>query len=59
VGAIYTRGVLKLKPIFEGELQRKIDSTFGAGLGRVASKKMTSAKSYALVLSDIDKLFKN
>ena len=59
VGAIYTRGVLKLKPIFEGELQRKIDSTFGAGLGRVASKKMTSAKSYALVISDIDKLFKN
>jgi cellobiose transport system substrate-binding protein len=59
VGQIYTRGVLKLKPIFEGELQRKIDSTFGAGLGRVASKKMTSAKSYALVISDIDKLFKN
>jgi hypothetical protein len=25
----------------------------------VASKKMTSAKSYALVISDIDKLFKN
>ena len=59
VGQIYTKGVLKLKPIFEGELQRKIDSTFGAGLGRVASKKMTSEKSYALVISDIDKLFKN
>ena len=59
VGQIYTKGVLKLKPIFEGELQRKIDSTFGAGLGRVASKKMTSDKSYNLVISDIDKLFKN
>jgi len=59
VGQIYTKGVLKLQPIFEGELQRKIDSTFGAGLGRVAAKKMTSEKSYALVISDIDKLFKN
>jgi cellobiose transport system substrate-binding protein len=59
VGQIYSKGIMKLKPIFEGELQRKIDSTFGAGLGRVASKKMTSEKSYALVISDIDKLFKN
>ena len=59
VGSIYSKGVLKLKPIFEGELQRKIDETFGAGLGRVAAKKMTSEKSYALVISDIDKLFKN
>ena len=59
VGQIYTQGVLKLKPIFEGELERKIDTLFGAGLGRVASKKMTPAKSYELVISDIDKLFKN
>ena len=59
IGQIYTKGVLKLKPIFEGELQRAIDSKFGAGLGRVASKKMTSKKSYDLVISDIDKLFKN
>lgn len=59
VGQIYTKGVLQLKPIFEGELQRTIDSKFGAGLGRVASKKMTSKKSYDQVISDIDKLFKN
>ncbi len=59
VGQIYTQGVLKLKPIFEGEKQRAIDTIFGAGLGRVASKKMTPAKSYELVISDIDKLFKN
>lgn len=59
IGQIYTKGVLKLKPIFEGELQRTMDSKFGAGLGRVASKKMTSKKSYNLVISDIDKLIKN
>jgi cellobiose transport system substrate-binding protein len=59
VGEIYTKGVLKLKPIFEGELERKIDTLFGAGLGRVASKKMTPEKSWALVISDVDKLFKN
>lgn len=59
VGQIYTKGVLKLKPIFEGELERKLDTLFGAGLGRVASKKMTPEKSWALVLSDADKLFKN
>jgi cellobiose transport system substrate-binding protein len=59
VGKIYTKGVLKLKPIFEGEQQRKIDSTFGDALSRVAGKKMTSEKSYALAISDIDKLFKN
>jgi cellobiose transport system substrate-binding protein len=58
VGQIYTRGVLKLKPIFEGELQRKIDTIFGAGLGRVASKKMTAQKSYDTVIAEIDKLFK-
>ena len=59
IGQIYTKGVLKLKPIFEGELQRAIDSKFGSGLGRVAAKKMTSKKSFDLVISDIDKLFKN
>jgi cellobiose transport system substrate-binding protein len=59
VGQIYTKGVLKLKPIFEGELQRAIDQKFGSGLGRVATKKETSLKSYANVISDIDKLLKN
>jgi cellobiose transport system substrate-binding protein len=59
VGQIYTKSVLNLKPIFEGEKQRIIDTTFGAGLGRVASKKETSEKSYAKVISDIDKLLKN
>ena len=59
VGKIYAKSVLNLKPIFEGEKQRIIDTTFGAGLGRVAAKKETSEKSYAKVISDIDKLLKN
>jgi cellobiose transport system substrate-binding protein len=59
VGQIYTKGVLNLKPIFEGEKQRVIDTIFGSGLGRVASKKETSEKSYAKVIADIDKLLKN
>jgi cellobiose transport system substrate-binding protein len=59
VGKIYAKSVLNLKPIFEGEKQRIIDTTFGAGLGRVAAKKESSEKSYAKVISDIDKLLKN
>ncbi len=59
VGKIYAKSVLNLQPIFEGEKQRIIDTTFGAGLGRVAAKKESSEKSYAKVISDIDKLLKN
>jgi len=56
VGKIYTEGVTKLKPIFEGKLQRAIDQAFGAGLGRVAAKKMTSAKSWEQVMKDLQKV---
>ena len=53
VGKIYAEGVQTLKPIFEGKLQRSIDQAFGAGLSRVAAKKMTPAKSWAQVMKDI------
>lgn len=53
VGKIYSDGMLKLKPIFEGTCQRAIDMAFGAGLGRVASKKEKSAVSWANTLKAI------
>ena len=56
VGKIYSAGILKLKPIFEGKLNRAIDQAMGAGLGRVASKKQTAAQSWAQVLSDLKKV---
>ena len=59
VGQIYADGVSKLKPIFEGKLQRAIDTAIGAGLGRVAAKKMTADKSWAQVLSDLKKVVNN
>ena len=59
VGKIYAEGVSQLKPIFEGKLQRAIDQAIGAGLGRVAAKKMTPAKSWAQVLTDLKKVVNN
>ena len=59
VGKIYADGVQTLKPIFEGKLQRAIDTAIGAGLGRVAAKKQTADKSWAQVLSDLDKVVNN
>jgi cellobiose transport system substrate-binding protein len=59
VGIIYAEGVQKLKPIFEGKLQRAIDQAIGAGLGRVSAKKMTAEKSWAQVLSDLKKVVNN
>jgi len=59
VGQIYAKGVMQLKPIFEGKLQRAIDQAIGAGLGRVAAKKMDAKKSWAQVLSDLKKVVNN
>jgi cellobiose transport system substrate-binding protein len=59
VGSIYLTGIQKLQPIFEGKLERAIDTAIGAGLGRVASKKMTSLQSQIQVLSDLDKITTN
>jgi cellobiose transport system substrate-binding protein len=56
VGKIYASGILKLKPIFEGKLNRAIDQAMGAGLGRVASKKQTATQSWTQVLSDLKKV---
>ena len=53
VGKIYSQGILKLKPIFEGELNPAIDLAFGGGLTRVAAGKMTSDKSWAQVMKDL------
>ena len=58
VGKIYLTGIQKLKPIFEGKLQRAIDQAIGAGLGRVAAKKNTSLQSQIQVLADLDKITK-
>jgi len=59
VGKIYAAGVQTLKPIFEGKLERAIDTAIGAGLGRVAAKKQTADKSWAQVLSDLNKVVNN
>ena len=59
VGQIYASGVVKLKPIFEGKLERAVDQAIGAGLGRVAAKKMTPDQSWAQVLSDLKKVVNN
>jgi cellobiose transport system substrate-binding protein len=59
VGKIYATGVAKVKPIFEGKLQRAIDQAIGAGLGRVAAKKRDAKKSWAQVLADIKKVITN
>jgi cellobiose transport system substrate-binding protein len=53
VGKIYSEGILKLKPIFEGELNPAIDLAFGGGLTRVAAGKMTPDKSWAQVMKDL------
>jgi cellobiose transport system substrate-binding protein len=59
VGKIYASGIVQLKPIFEGKLERAIDTAFGAGLSRVAAKKMSPAKSWAQVMSDLQKVVSN
>jgi cellobiose transport system substrate-binding protein len=59
VGKIYSEGVSKLKPIFEGKLQRAIDQEIGSGLARVAAKKQTPEKSWADVLKAIKKVVMN
>jgi len=56
VGKIYSTGVKKLKPIFEGKLNRAIDQAFGAGLGRVASKKEKPEAAWASTLAAIKKV---
>ncbi len=58
VGKIYLTGIQKLKPIFEGKLERAIDQAIGAGLGRVAAKKQGSLQSQIQVLVDLDKATK-
>lgn len=53
VGAIYAKGVQKLKPLFDGKKNRVMDQAFGNALARVAAKKMTAAKSWEQALADI------
>jgi cellobiose transport system substrate-binding protein len=53
IGKIYSTGVKKLKPIFEGKRQRAIDQAFGNALARVAAKKQTPAKAWEQALKDI------
>ena len=53
VGAIFTAGILKLKPIFEGELNPVIDTAFGNALGRVATGKKTPAASWTILMKDL------
>lgn len=55
-GAIYAEGVKKLKPIFEGKLQRCIDMAMGSALSLVINgKEKVSTKAFAKGLSDADK----
>lgn len=59
VGKIYTQGILKLKPIFEGELNPVIDTAFGNGLGRVATGKKTAAQSWTMTMAELKTLTRN
>jgi cellobiose transport system substrate-binding protein len=55
-GAIYADGVKKLKPIFEGKLQRCIDMAMGSALSLVINgKEKVPANAFAKGLSDADK----
>ncbi len=55
-GKIYADGVKKLKPIFEGKLQRCIDMAMGSAMSLVINgKEKVPAKAYAKGLSDADK----
>jgi cellobiose transport system substrate-binding protein len=56
VGKIYSTGILKLKPIFEGELNPVIDKAFGDGLARVSAGKKTSATSWKITMDELKKL---
>jgi cellobiose transport system substrate-binding protein len=48
VGKIYSDGVKKLKPIFEGKLQRCIDMAMGSAISLVANgKEKVPAKAFA------------
>lgn len=55
-GSIYATGVSKLKPIFEGKLQRCIDMAMGSALSLVINgKEKVTAKAFAKGISDADK----
>ena len=56
VGKIYSTGIKKLKPIFEGKLNRAIDQQFGAGLGRIAAKKEKPDVAWQTTLAAIKKI---
>jgi cellobiose transport system substrate-binding protein len=53
VGAIYTRSVQSLQPIFEGKKERAIDNIFGQALSRVGLKKQSAAAAWQQSLNDI------
>jgi len=56
VGKIYAEGILKLKPIFEGEMNPVIDKAFGDGLARVSAGKKTSSASWKITMDELKKL---
>ena len=56
VGAIYVEGVKKLKPIFEGKLQRCIDMAMGSAISLVANGKEKDAnKAFRTGIAAADK----
>lgn len=56
VGKIYVDGVTKLKPIFEGKLQRCIDMAMGSAISLVVNgKEKDPNKAFAKGIADADK----
>lgn len=56
VGAIYVDGVKKLKPIFEGKLQRCIDMAMGSAISLVANgKEKDPNKAFKTGIANADK----
>ena len=56
VGKIYAEGAVKLKPIYEGRLQRSIDNIIGQALSRVGLKKQTSAAAWKQAMAEVKNL---
>ena len=56
VGQIYATGVKKLKPIFEGKLQRCIDMAMGSAISLVANgKEKVPSKAFAVGMASAGK----
>ena len=55
IAQIYSKSVLSLKPLVEGEKQRTIDQIFGQALSRVARGAQSPSAAWSQTMADIKK----